>query len=63
LFDWQTHMRQQARWLLELSRDPGFREHARLRLAEMLADPLYVGFADIWREVFSEQVPQREDDR
>jgi hypothetical protein len=56
-FDFNAHMRRQAEWLLELSRDPGWREHARHRLQELLDDPLYAGFEAIWREVYASASP------
>ena len=60
MFDWQTHIRETAQWLVHMSRNPATVEHARHRARELMRQPMYAGLAAAMRqEVANERTQQQ----
>lgn len=53
--DWTKHVEETARWLVELSRDPGWVDHARFRARELLQTGLYADLPRLMREELGDE--------
>ncbi len=44
---WTVHLRETAQHLLEMVNRPGWEQHARHRMDQLLADPQYSGLREV----------------
>lgn len=50
---WTESLRATAAWIVQMSRHPGWVDHARHRTRELLADPMNAGLLEMIREEMS----------